>query len=341
MIITVDKSVFEHANIQLRNWYGLHRSAFYDVLQTGKTIRAEELEGVELEPLSEIGLLDDSSSLVSTNKSITKFRDLFIVSDRPDDQNLNRVFPPFQDESILLAESATRKKSHRFLDVGTGSGIVALAAAKYSADHVVATDITLESKEEFEFNARLNGLENKCEFILSDVYEHLSNKEKFDAISCNPPFVPLPKSFDYFVHSHGGSDGLEVYFRLVKRLPEFLSEDGELHMVMLSLLKNNRPIIENSLMNLPESFVFSIDQVYEVGDVDILGFYDWLPKTVPCLEWLKSLLNNGYSRIGYFSLVVSGRPSITTKLSDVKDESWPELSNSFKNRSKRYIRCDS
>jgi release factor glutamine methyltransferase len=73
------------------------------------------------------------------------------------------------------------------LDMGTGSGVCAVFAAKY-ARRVVAVDINVAAVRCAGINALLNHVEHKIEVRHGDLFEHVP-QERFDVILFNPPFV--------------------------------------------------------------------------------------------------------------------------------------------------------
>ena len=77
----------------------------------------------------------------------------------------------------------------RTLDLGTGNGILALAAAAHSGS-VVATDLNARAREFCVFNAALNGVTN-VEFREGSAFEPVRG-ERFDLILANPPFFVTP-----------------------------------------------------------------------------------------------------------------------------------------------------
>jgi release factor glutamine methyltransferase len=95
-------------------------------------------------------------------------------------------------ETELLVELAMAKssqdKSCRILDLGTGTGAIALAIASECKNaEVIAVDKSTTALEVARDNARRNNLQ--VEFIESDWFTALANK-KFDLIVSNPPYIP-------------------------------------------------------------------------------------------------------------------------------------------------------
>jgi release factor glutamine methyltransferase len=84
---------------------------------------------------------------------------------------------------FLQARDFTGK---RVVEVGTGSGILALSAAKAGAAAVLALDINPEAVKTAAVNAKLNGL-TQVEARLSNLFSAVPESEKFDVVICSPP----------------------------------------------------------------------------------------------------------------------------------------------------------
>jgi release factor glutamine methyltransferase len=78
----------------------------------------------------------------------------------------------------------------RVADVGTGSGILALAAAKGGAAHVVAVDINPNAARAASENARTNGLGQRVTAVCSNLLSALAPCPMFDVILSSPPSFP-------------------------------------------------------------------------------------------------------------------------------------------------------
>ena len=76
----------------------------------------------------------------------------------------------------------------RVADVGTGSGILALAAARAGANAVVALDINPNAAQVAGENARINGLGDRVSGVCSNLLSGLAARPLFDVIICNPPY---------------------------------------------------------------------------------------------------------------------------------------------------------
>ncbi len=97
------------------------------------------------------------------------------------------------DRDCFVAD-APRSDIITTLDIGTGSGIIAIALAKLIPDiKITAIDIDKEIINLAKENAKLNNVENKINFKICDVFskcfEGLLQNQKFDLIISNPPYV--------------------------------------------------------------------------------------------------------------------------------------------------------
>ena len=141
-------------------------------------------------------------------------------------------------ETELLVELALNKianiKSPQILDLGTGSGAIAIALAHDREDsQITATDSSLEALE----IARLNSTKHNAEvrFIHSDWYKNLSH-QKFDVIVSNPPYVSEqdPNLNDYVTVYEpknaviSQKNGLEDLANIIENAPRFLTASGTL-----------------------------------------------------------------------------------------------------------------
>jgi len=118
------------------------------------------------------------------------------------------------------------------LDVGTGSGCIAISLAKllpYAA--ITATDISDKALAAAMENADLNGA--KVNFVQGDLFCGLP-PGSYDLVVSNPPYIPSPEiqnlqpeiRHEPIVALDGGSDGLDFYRRMIKDAPQYLKENS-------------------------------------------------------------------------------------------------------------------
>lgn len=124
------------------------------------------------------------------------------------------------------------------LDVGTGSGCVALAlVAENPFVHVVGTDLSEDALEVARRNAARHGLDRRVDFVLGDIAGDQPATRRFDLVVSNPPYIPAaeydalePNVRDYEprLALYGGEDGLDAYRRLVPAAAACLRLGGAL-----------------------------------------------------------------------------------------------------------------
>ncbi len=154
--------------------------------------------------------------------------DRVFVTDPLDSARIDAVFP-LCAENLLLASRLKVREGSRALDLCTGCGILAIHAAEY-ADEVVGVDINPRAIEFAKVNAALNGVAQKIDFRIGDLFEPVCG-ETFDLIMANPPFEPIPKDVKYHLHSDGGPSGTEVLERICDNAWGLLRPGGVLQAI--------------------------------------------------------------------------------------------------------------
>jgi release factor glutamine methyltransferase len=150
------------------------------------------------------------------------------------------VLIPRPETEILVMESLRllkSKESPRVLDMGTGSGCIALAIARHHATAAVtATDISGEALALARKNAERLNLTERTRFLQGDLFEPVRD-EKFELIASNPPYVSADefptlmkevRDFEPRLALDGGPDGLAIYRRLVDEAAAHLNSGGHL-----------------------------------------------------------------------------------------------------------------
>ena len=124
------------------------------------------------------------------------------------------------------------------LDIGTGSGNIAIALAKHIQEcEVTAVDFSQGCLDLAALNAKMNSVQNKIQFIQSDVFSSLKAEHfhgSFDVIVSNPPYIPtsqmdfLPQDVRHEppLALDGGEDGLDFYRRIFQECGAFLKPNG-------------------------------------------------------------------------------------------------------------------
>lgn len=155
----------------------------------------------------------------------------------------HRVLIPRVDTEILVEHVITwarKRVGHiRILDVGTGSGAIAISLAVFLPNaYITAVDISGEALDVARINAQRHGVENRITFLEGDLFSPLygcPDAQPFDVVVSNPPYIPTPeiddlekqvKDYEPRIALDGGDDGLKFYGRLAREGLEWLKAGG-------------------------------------------------------------------------------------------------------------------
>lgn len=141
-------------------------------------------------------------------------------------------------EAVVASWKEAGRAAGRFLDVGTGSGAIAVTlAAEIPGALGVAVDVSPGALAVARENARRHGASGRLRFVASDLYSALKNGYLFDVVVSNPPYVaegewdalpPEVRRFEPPSALLAGPDGLSVLRRLVAGAGDRLVPGGEL-----------------------------------------------------------------------------------------------------------------
>jgi len=146
----------------------------------------------------------------------------------------SNVLIPQPDTEILVEEVINlSKKNTKVLDLCTGSGAIGISIAKSIENaEVTMSDISDKALEIVKKNASSNEVIDKCNFVLSDMFENI--QDKYDVIVSNPPYIKTEviKTLDKEVQNEpnlaldGGEDGLIFYKIIAENAYKYLNEEG-------------------------------------------------------------------------------------------------------------------
>lgn len=151
--------------------------------------------------------------------------DIFVVNEN--------VLIPRDDSQILVnkaIEITKNNKIGKIIDIGTGSGIIAIELAKYTTANIIACDISEEALLIAKQNAILH--KQNVTFIESDLLSNI--KEKVDLIVSNPPYIPLFEKeniqnevrYEPENALYAQNNGLYFYEKIIEQSVNFLNSNG-------------------------------------------------------------------------------------------------------------------
>jgi release factor glutamine methyltransferase len=151
------------------------------------------------------------------------------------------VLIPRPESEFVVVEFLTLAKGGgplRAVDVGTGSGCLAIASAHRLPEvRFVAIDISTGALEVARLNAAKHGVMDRIDFRLGNLLEPVAEEAPFDAIISNPPYIaseeisrlePGVRDFEPWTALDGGPDGLRTVTRLIEQSVPLLKLGGHL-----------------------------------------------------------------------------------------------------------------
>ena len=144
--------------------------------------------------------------------------------------NKNVLIPRFETEELVQNTINFLKEyfdKPKVLDIGTGSGAIAISIKKEIESEVYATDISKEALEVAKENAKRNNTD--INFINTNLYDGI--KEKFDVIVSNPPYIRYDEEIDEIVKNnephialYADNNGLYYYEEILKNIKSVLND---------------------------------------------------------------------------------------------------------------------
>lgn len=178
------------------------------------------------------------------------------------------LIPRFETEIIVDYLIKSQMKKDSILDIGTGSGAIAISLAKNIENtFVIGSDIEDNALSLAMENKEFTGIEN-VDFVKSDLFNNI--KGKFDLIISNPPYInkkdyeSLDKELYFEPKSalYGGCDGLDFYRGIIKNSSKYLNNKGHL---VFEIGYDQKNILNRLLKD--EGFV-NIENIKDFNDFD-------------------------------------------------------------------------
>ena len=183
----------------------------------------------------------------------------------------DNVYVPAED-SYLLADNLEIKKGQSVLEIGTGSGIVAMYASRLT-DDITVTDINFDACELARKNFTENRIEN-IEILWGNLFEVVENR-KFDVILFNTPYLPteddevLDNTINYAFD--GGLNGRKVIDLFLNEVGNHLNDGGIVQMIQSSLSGNDETLARLDEMGFIAEIAASEHFFFE--DITLINAY--------------------------------------------------------------------
>lgn len=187
-------------------------------------------------------------------------------------------------ETEILCETAVHFIDFReisrakVLDIGTGSGVVAVTVAAEIDDAIVtAVDVSPEALATAKTNAEALNVADRITLVCSDLFSALTPNRQYDLILSNPPYISedeyrgLPPEVlaDPKLALVAGTEGMDIIEALVERAPEYLAPSGRL---MFEIGYNQSDLVAKLTEN--DNRYISMTILKDLNDIDrvvILG----------------------------------------------------------------------
>jgi release factor glutamine methyltransferase len=151
------------------------------------------------------------------------------------------VLIPRPDTETLVVElldAARAIDASRILDLGTGSGCIAVAAAvNCPPSRITATDLSEKALAIARQNAQTHGMADRIRFLQGDLFAPLGEAEQFDVIASNAPYIADSerdtlqndvRSYEPHSALFAGPNGTEILFRIIDQAASRLAPGGSL-----------------------------------------------------------------------------------------------------------------
>jgi len=159
--------------------------------------------------------------------------------------NESVLIPRPETETLVetVIELLKDRPEPKIIDLGTGSGAIAISLAKnVSGSSVFATDISPDALKVAEQNARMNKVADQIDFLCGDLFEPLKDRKLEGVVDCvasNPPYVSqeeferLPeevRDYEPVVALKTGEEGMSFHSKIIGNSLDFVRQNGILIM---------------------------------------------------------------------------------------------------------------
>ncbi len=217
----------------LEGWWQGAPARYRRLLLQERPLRARRAEREVLEQLVSAGLVERlPTHMYVPCARVFPFEGRFVATDLQSRDEQDQVFS-LMFEQIYFVRHLDVRPTDRVLEVGLGSGVNALFAAR-RARSVTGVDINPRALAFARFNEALEPGDVALDLRLGAYLASIRPEEQFDLVLSNPPFEPVPPGTSWYLHSAGGADGLDFVRTLLTQLPRALAPQGRLELITWS-----------------------------------------------------------------------------------------------------------
>ncbi len=218
---------------ELTRWHAGSVDRYARVFLAGKPLLVTRQERALFARLAAHGLVERlGPSIYQPCVRLFPLYGRFIATDLLSHSTPDQVFS-LMFEQLYLVRNMGVHEGDRVLELCLGSGVNSLFAAD-AARAVTGIDINDRALAFARFNEALNPAAVPVERLEGSLYEPLAVGRVFDLIVVNPPFEFVPQGEEWFLHSDGGEDGLDVVRTLLADTPARLAPGGRFEIITWS-----------------------------------------------------------------------------------------------------------
>lgn len=230
---------------------------------------------------------------------------------------ISMIYKPQEDTNLIL-KFIKKYASGQVLDMGTGSGILAREALKYT-QKVTAVDVNPEAIDYAKANS-----DKIIEFKISNLFQNI--KQRYNLIIFNPPYLPEDKLEDTASRqiTTGGKHGYEVIETFLEQANEYLEDNGKILLVFSSL--TNKDYVDEIINKC--LFQFKLIETEILPMFEQLYLYQ-IDKT-PLLKKLNEIKEFRFLNKGHRGYIYTGKfknKKVTIKLKNPKSKACGRIKN--------------